>query len=158
MERKHLFEVETIWTGNRGAGTLDYRAYSRNFTLKMEGKADIQGCSESIFNGDRTLHNPEDLLLASVSSCHMLWYLHLCSKKGIIVLEYTDSAKGTMKEEADGSGRFTEIILSPKVVINSESNLELALQLHEETGKMCFIANSLNVPILYQPEILVSEY
>ncbi len=157
MNRKHHFEVATLWTGNRGSGTLDYRAYNRNFTLKINGKSDILGSSESAFNGDKSLHNPEDLLLAAVSSCHMLWYLHLCSERGVIVLEYTDHASAVMQEEEDGSGRFTSILLAPEVVINSEENLALAEALHEEAGKMCFIANSIQVPIEYKAQITVSK-
>lgn len=157
MAREHRYEVETIWSGNRGSGTMDYRSYDRNFTLRMADKVDILGSSDSAFNGDKTLHNPEDLLLAAVSSCHMLWYLHLCSKRGVIVLEYIDRAQGTMLEEADGSGRFTNIVLIPDVVIHSEEHLQLAAEIHHEAGKMCFIANSLNVPIQYKPNTKIAQ-
>ncbi|MCO6461256.1 MAG: OsmC family protein [Saprospiraceae bacterium] len=156
MVKKHQYKVDTIWSGNRGSGTMDYRSYDRNFTLKMDGKADILGSSDSSFSGDRSLHNPEDLLLAAVSSCHMLWYLHLCSTHGIIVLEYTDHASGVMEEEIDGSGKFTEMVLSPDVLINNDEDIELAEKLHYEAGKMCFIANSLNFPIQYKPRFRTS--
>lgn len=153
MRRDHTYHSRIVWTGNRGAGTMDYRAYDRNFTVKIDGKKDIFGSSDSAFNGDKSLHNPEDLLLSSVSSCHMLWYLHLCSDNGIIVLEYEAEAKGIMQEEEDGSGRFVSIHLHPKITIQKNGNIELAMQLHEEAHKMCFIANTLNCLLDIQPEI-----
>lgn len=153
MKREHTFKTHINWTGNRGSGTMDYRGYDRDFTIKIDGKNDILGSSDSAFNGDKTKHNPEDLLLSSVSSCHMLWYLHLCSDHGIIVLEYTDHAEGIMEEEEDGSGRFVSITLTPKIVIQSHGNVDTAIQLHEKAHKMCFIANSLNCRVDIRPEV-----
>jgi len=153
MKRDHEYTTKVIWTGNRGSGTMDYRAYDRNFTIKINNKVDIAGSSDSVFNGDRSLHNPEDLLVSSVSSCHMLWYLHLCSEHGIIVLEYTDIAKGIMQEEEDGRGQFKTIELNPQITIQSNGNIDLAMKLHEEAHKMCFIANSLKCTVIVTPQI-----
>ena len=155
MERRHQYQSTVTWTGNRGSGTLDYRAYDRNFLVRIEGKPDIEGSSDSVFNGDKSVHNPEDMLLSAVASCHMLWYLHLCSENEIIVLEYTDYAIGEMKEEKDGSGRFESITLQPEIVINDEKNIVKAKALHAEANKMCFIANSLNFPVKHEVKVSI---
>lgn len=147
MAKQHIYETNLIWVGNKGSGTMDYRSYDRDFTVEIEGKELISGSSDSIFLGDKSKYNPEDLLLSSVSSCHMLWYLHLCSKNGIVVLEYRDRAKGTMTENADGSGHFTEITLYPEVVISKAADISWANSLHKDANSMCFIAGSLNFPV-----------
>lgn len=157
MERTHQYHSKVIWTGNRGSGTMDYRAYDRYFNIQIDGKPEIKGCSDSAFSGDKSVHNPEDLLLSAVASCHMLWYLHLCSENAIVVLEYSDDAQGTMLEEKDGSGHFQSITLAPNVKIAAGGDIQKAKNLHEQAGKMCFIANSLNVPISYQPTISVFD-
>ncbi len=150
MAKQHLYKTNLVWKGNKGSGTMDYRSYDRDFEVEIEGKIPIQGSSDSVFLGDKTKYNPEDLLLSSVSSCHMLWFLHLCSKNGIVVIDYQDSAEGSMDENADGSGKFTEIVLHPKVVISNSSDIDLANSLHAEANKMCFIANSVNFPVKHE--------
>ncbi len=150
MAKQHQYTSQLTWTGNKGSGTMDYRSYDRDFTVAIEGKQEIAGSSDSEFLGDKTKHNPEDLLLTSVSSCHMLWYLHLCSKNGIVVMEYVDNAIGIMTEMADGSGKFTSITLKPTIVIADKSQIELANKLHSEANKLCFIANSLNFEVKHE--------
>lgn len=151
MAKEHQYKTNLVWAGNKGSGTMDYRSYDRDFVVSIENKAPISGSSDSVFLGDKTKYNPEDLLLASVSSCHMLWYLHLCSKNEIVVMEYKDNAIGTMVENADGSGHFASILLQPEVLISKKEQIELANALHEEANKMCFIANSLNFPVKHKP-------
>ncbi|MBC7418249.1 MAG: OsmC family protein [Pedobacter sp.] len=153
MSKDHLYKTKVTWTGNKGSGTMDYRSYDRDYMISIDGKIDIPGSSDSVFLGDKSKYNPEDLLLASVSSCHMLWYLHLCSKNDVVVIEYKDEAVGMMEEIEDGSGKFKEITLFPKVTIADKAHLSLAQGLHKEAKKMCFIANSLNFPIDHKPEI-----
>lgn len=152
MPKEHLYSTTVTWTGNKGSGTMDYRSYDRDYLISVNGKADISGSSDSAFLGDKSKHNPEDLLLASISSCHMLWYLHLCSKNEIVVIDYKDKAVGTMEESADGGGKFKEVTLNPNVLIADKSHLELAESLHTEANKMCFIANSLNFPVKHVAE------
>ncbi|MCY1541022.1 peroxiredoxin, subfamily [compost metagenome] len=152
MAKEHQYKTSLVWTGNKGSGTMDYRSYDRDFVISIENKEPIAGSSDSAFMGDKTKYNPEDLLLSSVSSCHMLWYLHLCAKNDIVVLEYTDHASGVMIEETSGSGQFKEIILRPEVVISKKEQIDLANALHEEANKLCFIANSLNFPVKHQPD------
>ncbi|MDJ0571147.1 MAG: OsmC family protein [Pleurocapsa sp. MO_192.B19] len=123
------------------------------YQIEIPGKPVVFGSSDPAFRGDKTKYNPEELLVASLSSCHMLWYLHLCSEAGVIVIDYQDRATGKMGETKDGSGKFNEVILQPKITITAESSLEQAQQLHDKAHKFCFIANSVNFPVLCQPSI-----
>lgn len=151
MERQHHYAVTTEWTGNNGTGTQTYRSYERSHEIRIENKALIQGSSDPAFRGDKTKHNPEDLLLASLSACHMLWFLHFCSEAEIIVTGYTDHAVGTMSETANGSGHFTEVILRPQVVVTHASMIDTANALHTKAHQYCFIANSVNFPVRHEP-------
>lgn len=157
MTKEHHYNSTITWTGNKGLGTLNYKSYERSYQIIVEGKPVIEGSSDPSFLGEIEKHNPEELLLASVSSCHMLWYLHLCSVNNIQVLSYSDKAKGKMIENKDGSGRFTEISLHPTIIIQSNNNIELANSLHHEANKKCFIANTLNIPVLHFPKINQNE-
>ncbi len=153
MKQQHEYQIQMRWTGNQGSGTSSYDAYTRDHIYSINGKPEVHGSSDPSFRGNPSKHNPEELLVASLSSCHMLWYLHLCSVKGIIVESYEDDAHGKMITDASGGGRFTEVILSPKIRISSTDKVELAHTLHEEANKLCFIANSCNFPVLHHPVI-----
>ena len=157
MAKEHQYQTTLTWTGNKGSGTMDYRSYDRSYVISIDHKSDIQGSSDSEFMGDKTRHNPEDLLVSSLSSCHMLWYLHLCSQNGIIVLDYKDNAVGKMMEKADGSGHFTEVTLNPVITITSEAHVEKANLLHEQANKMCFIANSCNFPVKHEAQYKIEK-
>lgn len=157
MEKQHTYATSLVWTGNKGSGTMDYRSYDRSFTVSVAGKPEILGSSDSAFMGDTHRYNPEDLLLASISSCHMLWYLHLCANNNIVVLEYKDNATGEMAEEANGRGKFSAVTLLPNVTIANKEHIDLANSLHAEANKMCFIANSLNFPVTHKPTTKASE-
>lgn len=157
MSKEHHYTIRNEWTGNRGSGTLDYRAYTRDHLISAEGKSDPIKCSSDPgFRGDPTRYNPEELFVSSLSTCHMLWYLHLASVNGITVLEYTDHAEGIMAEDADGAGRFTSISLQPHIVIAQAEKLDQARSLHQEAGRKCFIANSVNVPLTYGGDIQIA--
>ena len=151
MKREHTYQLAIKWTGNKGQGTNDYSSYDRSHTISIENKKDILCSSDPAFRGDNTKHNPEDLLIASISSCHMLWYLHLCADAGVIVLDYTDNAKGTMQETESGGGHFTEVILFPTVIVSEKSMIDKANKLHDKANKFCFISNSCNFPIHHKP-------
>lgn len=153
--KQHNYKTMLVWTGNTGKGTSGYRDYQRNFTIKIEGKSDISGSSDPSFFGEKTRHNPEELFVASLSSCHMLWYLHLCSENGITVVDYHDNAEGVMHEEKSGAGFFESVTLNPKVIILESDKIELAENLHVQANKMCFIANSCNFKIKHEPVIKV---
>lgn len=152
MENKlHRYKTSIEWTGNNGTGTSSYKSYDRSHLLKVESKPVIECSSDVAFNGDATKFNPEELLLASVSSCHMLWYLHLCAENKIIIIAYTDEATGIMKEDQDGSGKFISINLSPSIILSEESMEDTAMALHRLANKKCFIANSLNFKVTHSP-------
>src|SRR5687767_5372617 len=125
------FDLHLHWTGNLGHGTKDYESYGREFTLSFAGKPDLTGSAHHVFRGDRALHDPEDLLVAALSSCHMLAYLALCARRGVHVLRYCDDASGTLALERAGGGRFTDVLLRPAVTIARDSDGELARQLHD---------------------------
>lgn len=151
MNGQHQYKLRLDWTGNKGEGTVAYKAYERSHTIVIEGKPDLYGSSDPTFHGDKTRHNPEDLLLASLSACHMLSYLHVCLRAGIVVTDYTDEATGTMVETTNGAGHFTTVTLNPVVTITDETKIELANALHKKANELCFIANSVNFPVLHRP-------
>lgn len=151
MHGQHHYNATIRWTGNNGTGTDHYKNYERSHQIIVENKSDILGSSDPAFRGDKTKHNPEDLLVASLSACHMLWYLHLCSEAGVIVIDYTDNATGVMIETPNGSGRFTEVVLNPIVIVTEYSMVEKANELHKKAHELCFIANSVNFPVKHYP-------
>ena len=154
MMKKHAYSIRTLWTGNTGEGTASYRAYKRDHEISAPGKVAIQASSDPSFRGDSARYNPEELLLASLSGCHMLWYLHLCAVAGIVVLDYTDNATGRMVETDDGGGHFEEIVLMPTVRVKPGTDMQLVIELHEKAHHLCFIANSVNFPIRCEPKIV----
>ena len=149
--KNHYYKADIKWTGNSGKGTSNYTRYERSHTISVNGKAIINGSSDPSYRGDKTMYNPEELLVASVSTCHMLWYLHLCSDAGIVVIDYADNATGTVQETEDGGGHFTEVTLHPMVMVSDKSMIEKANELHDEANKLCFIANSCNFPVHHKP-------
>ena len=153
-EHRHQFAITNRWTGNLGTGTSSYTAYSRDHVFVSEGRPDLPGSSVPAFRGDPTRFDPETLLVASLSACHMLWYLHFCAVNQVVVQEYEDQATGEMVTEPDGRGRFTQVTLRPRVVISAGSDEKVALSLHEPAHEYCFIANSVNFPVTCQPEIV----
>ncbi len=155
MSTQHKYDMRLQWTGNTGAGTSGYANFERSYTISAEGKPLIEGSSDPAFRGDDKKYNPEELFLASISSCHMLWFLHLCATAGIVVLAYTDNASGTMIEEASGSGHFTEVVLNPVVSILDKTEAEKANALHKKANEYCFIANSLNFKVVHRPVIKI---
>ena len=156
MNLQHHYKLTVKWTGNKGRGTSSYRAYDRNHIILIDGKPTLEGSSDPTFHGDKTKHNPEDLLVASLSACHMMSYLHVCVKAGITVVDYEDNATGTMITEGDG-GRFTEVTLHPIVTITDASQINLANELHKKANELCFIANSVNFPVRHTPVCIVQE-
>ena len=151
MERQHNYKTSLKWTGNKGVGTLNYRAFERSYVVSIENKPDILGSSDPAFSGDKTKYNPEEFMVASLSSCHMLWYLHLCSEAGIIVIDYSDNATGIMEETSNGGGRFNKVTLYPIVKVKENSMIQKANELHKRANELCFIANSVNFKVEHIP-------
>lgn len=156
MDHDHHYTGQAIWTGAAEGGTTGYRAYSRRHTFQAGGKPVLDLSADPAFRGDPALYNPEELLLAALSSCHMLSYLSEAARKGVVVTAYEDRATGMMRQEGTG-GHFTEVTLHPVVTVAAGSDLALARHLHEEAARDCFIAASMNFPVRHEVEIRVAE-
>lgn len=153
MRHEHTYAVTVEWLGNRGTGTSGYRDYGREHVVRVAGKHDLEGSSDRVFHGDPERWNPEELLLAALSQCHLLSYLHVAANAGVIVTDYTDAAVGTMVQTPNGGGRFTSATLRPRVTI-AAGDPELARSLHADANAKCFIAASVNFPVHHEPEIV----
>ena len=150
-DKQHSYPIRMTWTGNTGTGTREYRGYERAHEYSVPDKPVIPGSSDPNFRGDKTRYNPEELLVMSLSSCHMLWYLHLCAEAQVVVVGYDDQAVGTMVETADTGGHFTEVVLKPSVTLEPGSDAALAESLHKRAHHLCFVANSVNFPVRCEP-------
>lgn len=169
MSKQHIYSVFVTWVGNRGSGTSGYRDYDRKHEVAVgdvplahspaecQGPQPIAGSSDPAFRGDAGRWNPEQLLTAALSQCHMLSYLHACAAAGVVVTEYSDHAVATMTEDASGGGRFTEAVLRPRVTVNSPEDIEKATALHEDAHEKCFIASSVNFPVRHEPVAVASS-
>lgn len=151
--KSHYYTSTLKWTGNLGSGTSGYKEYSRDFELSSEKKPVISGSSDPAFRGSPERYNPEELLVQALSSCHMLWYLHLCANAGIVVESYVDDARGIMKENPDGSGQFESVLLAPEVIVSDSEMTAKAYELHFEVHNFCFIARSVSFIVEIKPII-----
>ncbi|SDX14327.1 OsmC family protein [Flavobacterium degerlachei] len=149
MGFKHLFKAKLDWFSKGKEADSTTRNYTKSHTIAIEGKEILNVSAAKAFKGDPQLYNPEDLLLSSVVSCHMMSYLYVCSQNGIEVLSYSDAAEATLEVLENGSGRFTEVRLYPKVTISQTEKINEALSLHAKANELCFIANSCNFPIVH---------
>jgi len=156
MAKTHRYGVTVTWTGNTGTGTSSYKSYERRHEISAgTQKPLIPGSSDPAFRGDPARWNPEELLVASLSACHQLWYLHLCAEAGIVVLAYVDHAEGVMQETPDGSGQFEQVTLRPRVTVAQGLDVTKARELHGAAHAKCFIARSVTFPVEHEPEISV---
>ncbi|MCB1274663.1 MAG: OsmC family protein [Leucobacter sp.] len=155
MESTHEYAVGIEWLGNRGTGTSGYRDYGRQLVVRAAGKEhEIVASADKTFHGDRERWNPEELLVAALAQCHMLSYLHMAVRAGVVVTAYTDEALGTMVSEGLG-GHFTEVVLRPTVTVADAAMADRALAAHTEAYRHCFIAQSVNFPVKHEPTILI---
>lgn len=150
---EHHYELTIQWTGNLGTGTTDYRGYSRDHDVLIPGLPILKGSADPTFHGDRERYNPEQLLLAALAQCHMLSYLHVAVKHGVVVTDYRDEATGLMRLNRDGSGQFESVTLQPVVTLADPGQADLAQRIHHEANQVCFIARSVNFPVQHQPRI-----
>ena len=157
MTQEHTYSATVTWTGNLGAGTAGDKEYTRDHDIACPGKPMIRGSADPAYRGDAARLNPEDMLVAALSACHMLWYLHLCSAAGVVVTAYEDSAEGNMQTHPpEGAGEFTQVTLRPRVTITAESDAETAERLHETANANCFVARSVNFPVDHRPTIVTA--
>ncbi|MGO4300070.1 OsmC family protein [Leifsonia sp. RAF41] len=154
MKLEHAYAIDLQWTGNRGTGTSGYKEYGRDHVVSAPDKHPIEGSADRVFFGDRERWNPEELLLAALSQCHLLSYLAEAAAAGVVVVGYTDAATGTMVQTGNGGGHFTEVTLRPRVTIADPAQAELAASLHGPASEKCFIAASVNFPVHHAPELL----
>lgn len=157
MSASHSYDVEVSWTGNRGTGTTGYTAYGREHEVDAAGAPTIPGSADPVFRGDPSRWNPEQLLVAALSQCHMLWYLHQAAAAGVVVTGYTDRAHGELALDDSGAGQFTEVVLRPRVRIAAGSDPDAAQRLHAAAADFCFIARSVNFPVRHQPVVEVEQ-
>ncbi|ALG84077.1 OsmC family protein [Gordonia phthalatica] len=156
MVREHSYRIRSTWEGDRGTGTSGYRDYDRNVRLQAPGKDAMAGSADAAFHGDRARWNPEELLVAALSECHLLSYLHVCVTEGVTVVGYTDDAEGTMAQSGLG-GAFTEVVLRPRVTVTDAAMVDAAVAAHKPAHEYCFIANSVNFPVRVEPVVAVAE-
>ena len=157
MTKKHKYTLQVAWTGDQGSGTSHYDAYSRDHLVRAANKQAIEASSDPAFRGDATRHNPEELFVASLSSCHMLWYLHLCADAGIVVVAYSDDASGVEIEQADGAGQFESVMLRPHAKFAAGSDENIARRLHDAAAEKCFIARSMSFKVEHKPTFEIAS-
>jgi len=150
LAKTHEFTSRVVWTGNRGEGTAHYKSYDRTWDLAAPGKPVVSCSNDPLLGGNPELYNPEDMLISAVSACHMLWYLHLASDAGIVVIAYQDAPVGVGESTPDGAGRFVSATLKPKITVQSGTDLARADAIHSEIHKYCFIARSVAFPVAYE--------
>lgn len=154
MTKEHAYTSRIAWTGNRGEGTRTYRGYDRTWDIATPGKPVIHCSNDPLLGGDPALPNPEDLLLSTLSACHMLWYLHLASRAGIVVHAYTDNPEGIGESAPSGAGRFLRATLRPRIEVAAGADLARADAIHHEIHDYCFIARSVNFPVGFEASYL----
>jgi len=155
MAKTHEYAARVIWNGNTGTGTSTYVGYGRDYIVIVAGKQEMRGSADPSFRGNAELHNPEDLFVAAISACHMLTYLALCAKNGVSVVAYEDNAAGTLVLTSDGGGSFQHVMLNPVVTIANGEKEAVAVSLHDQAHKLCFIAASCSAPIHHSPTVKV---
>jgi organic hydroperoxide reductase OsmC/OhrA len=147
-------DVRTSWV--RGAQDFLGGHYSRAHTLTFDGGAVVAGSSSpSVVRppwSDPTAVDPEELLVASLSSCHMLWFLDYARHAGVDVLSYLDEASGEMGEDAQGRVVMTAVTLRPNVATSPPGPPKAMIDaLHEKAHAACFIANSVRSEVRIEP-------
>ena len=156
MAADHEYRITVEWRGNRGTGTSGVRDFSRVHEVRADGKPPLAGSADPNLRGDADRWNPEELLVAALSQCHMLWFLHLAALAGVVVTDYTDAAAGTMVMERTGAGQFTKVVLRPVVAVTDQAMCPEVPELHEKAGQMCFIARSVNFPVECEAHVRVA--
>lgn len=151
MTQDHHYNITTEWTGKTAEGTKNVKKYNRTHTITNQGKPELILTTDNPHVGDKTKLNPEDLLVSSISSCHMLSYLYVCALEGIVITSYIDNANGIMTENVTGGGSFKEVTLNPVFSVADENMVEKAIELHHKAHEICYIANSVNFEIKCNP-------
>jgi organic hydroperoxide reductase OsmC/OhrA len=151
MGALHLYTVDVRWTGAGDTGTTAYTAYGRDHEVRVEGRPVLPGSADPAFRGDPTRWSPEQLFVAALSQCHMLWFLHLASADGVVVVGYEDEAVGRMRVESAGAGQFTDVVLHPRITVRGDVDDARVAEVHRRAHEHCFIARSVNFPVRHEP-------
>lgn len=151
------FTAAIEWTGNTGTGTSGYRDYMRDWSVITAGKPVVKCSNDPELGGNPALHNPEDLLLSALASCHMLWYLHMASDAGVVVQAYRDAPVGQGETLPSGAGRFLSAQLNPVITVNADTDLGVATAIHGQIHEVCFIARSVNFPVTIKPKFRLQQ-
>ncbi|MHC5202267.1 OsmC family protein [Myroides sp. LJL119] len=150
---KYEFYANLSWPISHDTGSEKGKQI-KNHLIEISGKSDLQISAAKEFKGDPFLHNPEDLLLSSLMSCHMMSYLYACKQNNLVIDSYQDSGKATLELHLDGSGKIIQVDLYPRVVVQRSNEIDLAQELHKTASKLCFIGNSCNFPIYCHPTVV----
>ena len=154
MNNSHQFNAQLNWNLKEKPDNFKGRFYTKNHSISFDQKTDLEISAAKTFKGDPTLHNPEDLLLASLTSCHMMSFLYCCSVENLEVLKYVDNSELILNVNSDGSGKITKAILNPLVKFATEVEIFDLNLLHKKASKLCFIANSCNFTIEVNPNLI----
>ena len=157
MNNFHQFSAKLDWSLRPKPNDFNGKWYIKNHTISFDQKEQLNVSAARAFKGDPLLHNPEDLLLSSLTSCHMMSYLYCFSINNINVISYTDNSEAILEVNQDGSGQITKVTLNPKVVITKNSDSNLAKELHQKANELCFIASSCKFPVEHFPLIIVEN-
>ena len=151
MGALHDFTGNVTWTGAGSEGTSSYTSYERDHEIVVDGKPVLLGSSDPAFRGKADRYNPEELFVAALSQCHMLWALHMAARAGVVVIGYEDRATGTMRVESAGAGQFIEVTLHPRLTVLGDVTESVIDQIHADAHAHCFIARSVNFPVRLAP-------
>ena len=135
----------------KGEAPFTYEAYPRNHEIAFKDGAErLTASAAGAYRGDTSKADPEDLLVAALSSCHMLSFLAIAAKKRLTVLSYDDDAAGFLEQEG-GKLWMTRVVLRPKVTFEPQLQPQLLAEIHHLAHESCFIANSVKTNVTVEP-------
>ena len=151
----HHHTAQLQWQRQEGEAFTD-QCYSRRHTLRFDGGAVLHGSSSPqvvpLPHSDASAVDPEELFVASLSSCHMLWFLSIAAGRGHVVDAYEDDALGVMARDAQRRAAMTVVTLRPRVrFAGTPPDAEALAAMHHEAHEQCFIANSVKTEVRVEP-------
>ena len=143
------YSAEVAWNRGEVAPGEDY---SRSHGWRFDGGVEVPASSAPDLHGDPSCVDPEEAFVASISSCHMLWFLHLAADRGFHVRTYTDRAVGHMNRVDRGVIAITDVDLHPEIEwVGDVPDARTTAEIHDESHHRCFIANSVTSTITVHP-------
>ena len=142
----------TLQWKNQGSD-FNYDTFDRTHKISFPGGIEFKGTSAPEYLGKKELANPEEMLAATLASCHMLTFLAVCAKSRLHVTSYEDNPVATLDKNAEGKFAVTHIQLNPKASFQGETpSAEKLQELHAKAHRNCFIANSLACKMAVEPK------